>query len=683
MRTVAAVDVGGTFTDIVALDVATGLARFGKVPTTPGNPADGVVAAFDSLELRLEDVDAFLHGTTIGLNALLERKTESVGLLTTKGFRDVLEIGRMTWPMYRLYWDQPEPLVPRHLRMEVDERVLADGSIDRPLRADDVRRAAETLANEGVHGIAVCLLHAYTRTDHEELCGEILRSEYPELAVSLSHEVTREYREYERTATTVVDAALKPIIAGYLRDIERQLGDRGFTGSFLVTRCDGGVMNVDEACEKSIRTLVSGPASGIAGSAALARLLDEPRVIACDMGGTSFDAALILDGEPNLDSITHVEGIPLLVPVVSMAAIGAGGGSIAWIDEGGALNFGPQSAGAYPGPVCYGKGGTQPTFTDAAVVSGLMDPDYFLGGGIRLDVDAARDAIDAQVTQPFGLEDADAGATGIIDLAESKMAAALESISVEKGLDPREFVLIAYGGGGPVVAAGLARRLEIPRVIVPESPGTFSARGMTALDLVHDFARTLITPEANVVSIAKGLFDELDGFADAALERERVPAEQREFQRFIDARYENQEHTISLALTDGGPPLEELRAVFDARHEDLYSYRMFDPMEAVTFRVRAVGRRSVPVARKLEPRKSVGSDAIKGQREASHPQSGRRVTWSVIDRSLLVPGDSFDGPAIVEEPSSTILVHEGQQLSIDDYGNVVIEARNADIASPA
>jgi N-methylhydantoinase A len=601
MSTVAAVDVGGTFTDIVLLDEATGEARFGKVPTTPANPAEGVLAAFDALGVDPAALHTFLHGTTIGLNALLERKAQSVGLLTTKGFRDVLEIRRASWPMYRLHWDQPEPLVPRHLRLELAERTLADGSIDTPLDVDEVRRNAKALVEQGVEAIAVCLLHSYARPEHEEHCGRILRSEFPQVQVSLSHEITREYREYERTATTVVDAALKPTMVRYLRDVERRLEERGFGGSFMITRCDGGVMSVDEACEKVIRVLISGPASGIMGAAAIAKLLDAPRLIACDMGGTSFDMALILDGEPDLQSLTRVEGIPLLMPVVGMHAIGAGGGSIAWVDEGGALNFGPESAGADPGPVCYGRGGTRTTFTDAAVISGLIDPGYFLGGRLGLDVARARAALDEQVVRPLGLADIEDAASGIIDLAESKMAAAIESITVEKGHDPREFVLLAFGGGGPLVAGGLARRLGIPRVVVPESPGTFSARGMTVLDLVHDFARTAITPEASVGPVAASVFDELRREGDQALARERVPGDRRELQSFIDARYASQEHTITLALgaNGGGMGLasDAIRARFDERHESLYSYSMPDPIEAVAFRLRAVGRRSAHSAR--------------------------------------------------------------------------------------
>ena len=365
---VIAVDIGGTFTDLVLLDRSTGQARFGKVMTTPKNPADGVMAAVESMGIDLREAEAFLHGTTIGLNAVLERRTRSVGLITTKGFRDILEIRRMTWPMYHLVWDQPEPLVPRHLRHEVSERVLANWTVNVPLAVEDVRRAGAALVADGVQAIAVSLLHSYRRPAHEDLCGEILREAHPEVEVSLSHDVSGEHREFERTATTVIDAALKPIMSRYLRDLERGLADRGFAGRLLITRCDGGVMSVEEACQKSVRTLVSGPASGVMGASALARALNEPKVIACDMGGTSFDAALILDGKPELDSMTHVEGIPLLVPVVRMTAVGAGGGSIAWIDGGGALNFGPQSAGADPGPVCYGRGGTRPTFTDAALI---------------------------------------------------------------------------------------------------------------------------------------------------------------------------------------------------------------------------------------------------------------------------------------------------------------------------
>jgi N-methylhydantoinase A len=359
-----------------------------------------------------------------------------------------------------------------------------------------------------------------------------------------------------------------------------------------------------------------------------------------------------------------------------MHAIGAGGGSIAWVDEGGALNFGPESAGADPGPVCYGRGGTRTTFTDAAVISGLIDPGYFLGGRLGLDVARARAALDEQVVRPLGLADIEDAASGIIDLAESKMAAAIESITVEKGHDPREFVLLAFGGGGPLVAGGLARRLGIPRVVVPESPGTFSARGMTVLDLVHDFARTAITPEASVGPVAASVFDELRREGDQALARERVPGDRRELQSFIDARYASQEHTITLALgaNGGGTGLasDAIRARFDERHESLYSYSMPDPIEAVAFRLRAVGRRSAPIARDVRGAAVNGRPPRKGERRASHPQSGRDVTWDIYERADLAPGARVDGPAIVEEASTTTLVHAGQSATVDRFGNLVI-----------
>jgi N-methylhydantoinase A len=442
-----------------------------------------------------------------------------------------------------------------------------------------------------------------------------------------------------------------------------------------MTRCDGGAMSAAEAKERCIRTLISGPASGVMGAVALSKWLNIRNVIAVDMGGTSFDAALVVDQEPILSAMTRVEGLPLLVPVIELSTIGAGGGSIAWVDVGGALNVGPQSAGAVPGPMCYGKGGTEPTFTDAALVSGLLDPDYFLGGEIELDPNAARNGIDTKIATPLGLSVEEA-ASGIVALTEAKMAALLEEMTVGKGYDPRDFTLLAYGGGGPLVASALAARLEIPRVVIPPYAATFSAWGMLTLDVVHDFARTQITSlEFLDPDSVRQTFAQLETQAHEALARERIAPENRRLLRSLDMRYEGQEHTLNIALSAEfleTLSVAQLRSLFDDRHEVAYGYRMADPAEVTVYRIRAVGLLDKPSQPSLESTGTSVDAARKGTRRANHRESGGTLEWTVYDRERLQPGHRIAGPAIIEEPTATTIVSPGKEAEVDTIGNLVL-----------
>ncbi|HEY8647482.1 MAG TPA: hydantoinase/oxoprolinase family protein [Gaiellaceae bacterium] len=676
MSEIFAIDVGGTFTDIVVLDTATGETRLEKTPTVPSAPAEGVVAAIRKGCVGVADSPAFFHGTTIGLNALLERKGSLVGLITTEGFRDVLEIGRMNWPMYRLHWRKPDPLVPRYLRREVTERVGADGTVLEPLAEDDVIRVVGELVAEGVEAVAVCLLHSYAYPEHERRVGELIASSWPELPVTLSHAIAREYREYERTSTAVADAMIRPRVAAYVERLEGGVRAEGFRGNLFITRCDGGVMGAEEARRRSIRTLLSGPASGVMGVAALGKWIGVENLIAVDMGGTSFDAALVVDGEPILRPGTEINGFPLLMPVIELATIGAGGGSIAWIDAGGTLSVGPQSAGAVPGPMSYGQGGTEPTFTDAALITGLIDGSYFLGGEIELDLGLAADGIRRRIAEPLGLSVEDA-ASGIVELTEAKMAATIEEITIGKGYDPRDFTLVAYGGGGPLVAGALAKRLEIPRAIIPVSPATFSAWGMLTLDVVHDWSRTHVAPLERLEPKAiAGALEELAAQAVEGLERESIPPESRRIQSFVDLRYEGQEHTLTIPIDLGGQAAGErvsVRRSFDERHAVTYGYTTLAPVEIVAYRVRAVGVLPKPRRPELAAAEDDVARARKGDREALHRESGGRVVFDVFDRERLLSGDAVVGPAIVEERTATTLIAAGQIARIDVVGNIVID----------
>jgi N-methylhydantoinase A len=666
-----AVDVGGTFTDLVVFDTDAGVARYAKTLTTP-EPEEGVLEVVSRGRADLKSSEVFFHGTTLGINAVLQRKGALTGLITTRGFRDVLEIARMLWPPYRLHWDKPPPIVPRYLRLEATERASAQGEVLVPLDEDDVRAAAEYLVAQGVESIAVCFLHAYRFPDHELRARELLAEVAPDVAVTLSHEVSREYLEYERTVTTAIDAGIRPLISTYVDKLQRGLEGDGFGGALLLTRSDGGVMSADEAKQHCVRTLVSGPASGVMGAAELGRWLGLPNLIAADMGGTSFDAALVRDYEPVLVSRTAVEHMPLLLPVVELVTIGAGGGSIAWLDEGGALNVGPESAGATPGPIAFGRGGTRPTFTDAALVTRMLDHTNFLGGDIELDLEAAREGVRREIAEPLGLETVEA-ASGIVDLTEAKLASLLEELTIARGQDPRDFALLAYGGGGPLVASALAQRLSIATVVIPPSPATFSAWGMLSLDIVHDFAQTVVTPLELVEPEAiEAQFKALGGSAHEALERERVPFERRRLLRSIDMRYEGQEHTLTIPLApDESLATEHLRARFDDAHNRAYGYAMADPAEVTAYRVRAVGELDRPRRPELEPSDDV-SVARKGSRELVHRVSGGRRSWEVYDRTLLGSGAEVEGPAVIEEASSTVLVPPGRVARVHLHGSLVI-----------
>jgi N-methylhydantoinase A len=652
-----AVDIGGTFTDVVAMDNETGDVWFGKVPTTPHQPSAGVLAGVAKAPAPLSAARRFLHGTTLGLNALLQRRGARVGLITTRGFRDLLELGRMNWPPYLLHWEKPPRLVPRRFCREVTERVRADGVVVSPLDEDELRREVRSLLAHGVEVIAVSFLHAYAYPEHELRAREVIAEEFGDVAVALSHVTAREFREHERTTTVVADSMIKPIFSQYI-----------------------GVMGAIEAKERPIRTLLSGPASGVMGAVALSRSLGIRNLIGCDMGGTSFDAFVIADHEPQLRTTATIAGVPLLMPAIDIATIGAGGGSIAWLDEGGALSVGPHSAGASPGPICYGAGGVEPTFTDAAVVSGLLDPESFLGGDVALDVEAARAGVKEAIAEPLGLS-VEHAAAGIVALTEARMAATLEELTVHRGLDPREFTLLAFGGGGPLVALALAQRLGISRVLIPQSPGTFSAWGMLMLDLVHDFARTRIMPLAGVRGDAiRDEFGELEHEAAAALEREGVAPEQCVLLRFIDVRYVGQEHVLSIPvdMTADRPALSELlRTRFEESHLREYGYTLTDPAEATAIRVRAVGGLSKPALPRLPARIATQPEPI-GSRVVHRPRAGRLDTvapaeWPVYAREHLQPGSIVRGPAIVQEAAATTLVGWSHLLTVDGVGNLELD----------
>jgi len=670
-----AVDVGGTFTDAIILDETNNTWRLEKVETTPQDAALGVLAGFRKVGVTLSDVDYFVHGTTLGLNALLTRGGARVAIVTTKGFRDVYELGRTARdPMYDLKYRKPKTLVPRSLAFEVNERCDFQGEVLTPLNLAEAKAVARQLRTHGVEAVAVCFLHSYANPRHELLMAEVLQEQCPGILVSLSHQLSREYREYERTSTTVMDAYIKPVMRSYLTRLDSALRKGGFAGHFLLTRSGGGAMTATSAAEQPVHSVLSGPAGGVIGARALSGVLNQPNLITLDMGGTSLDASLVVNGAITIEHEAVFEGLPLSLPTIDIKTIGAGGGSIGWIDDGGHLQVGPQSAGAVPGPACYRKGGAQATFTDAALLVGYLDPQNFLGGEIQLDAALARRAI-GRLAERLRLS-LERTAAGMLRISEAKITGAVREISVERGFHPKDFALLAFGGGGGFVATGVARELGVPTVIIPPGPANFSALGMLMVDVVHDFARTYVADlhQADVFSLGT-MFADLMRRGHDALDRDGFREHNRTFFCSAELRYEGQEHTVNVPLaspnlTSEGIP--RIVADFNAAHVAHYGHRMDDPVEIVALRVSAVGtlpRVQLPMiaagAGNLRP-------ARKGQRAVYQPPTATNQDYVVYDRRRLRAGDRVEGPAIIEEPSSTAVLHSGDVMTVGQYGELRI-----------
>ena len=662
------VDIGGTFTDLAALDEATGTVVNTKALSTPRALLDGVLACVDLAGVRLDQCRLVIHGTTIGINALLEGTGARTGLVTTEGFRDVLEIGRGNFlRMYDVLYRRPAMLVPRGRRLEVPERLDARGDVLVPLDEDAVRAAARQLAAEGVQAVAVAFLFSYRNAAHEQRAAEILAGALPGVAVSVSHQLTQEWREYERTSTTVVNAYLQPIVGRYLGEFGQGLAGRGFRGQALITQSNGGAFSLEAARTKPVHTIESGPAAGAVGCASLARVLGLERLISFDMGGTTAKCAIVEHGLVRTTDEYHVDGRPLRIPVIDIKEVSAGGGTIARIDAGGALTLGPQSAGAEPGPVCYGRGGTAPTVTDANVALGRIDGSRFLGGTMPLDAPAASRAIEDGLAGPLGLG-ADTAAAGVIRLADVKMALAVRSITTERGLDPRDYALVAYGGGGPLHAVAIARELGIPRVVIPPAPSTFSAWGMLATDLRHDLVRTVLAPfEGTDAAWAEARYAEMRVEIASILPDVGTPT----MHRAADLRYLGQEHTVTVAV----PELldwSRLRKDFDAAHERAYGYMAPEvEVQVINLRLAVV----YPLERPQLPtlaRRTAGN-APSAIRRIYSVAAEESLPFRVIQRSDLRHGDNVVGPAAIEEPGTTTIIDRGDTLSVEDHGCLMIQ----------
>jgi len=669
-------DIGGTFTDLIYLDDATGEMGMTKASTTPHNFAIGVEDTLEKSGINVADTTFFVHGSTIIINALTERKGVRTGLITTKGFRDVLAITRANRPdIYNMYYRKPEPFVPRYLRLEVRGRVNYKGEELDPLNEDDVRQAVEFFKKEGVEAIAVCFLHSYANPDHEARCGALLREMVSDIPVTLSHEICQEFREYERTNTTVLNAYVQPIAVQYLNTLENDLGEMGMGPVEHIMQSNGGIATFEMARQAPIRTCESGPVAGVIGAAVIGDLLREPNIISLDIGGTTVKSSLVENGVPKITTDYRIEhrrdweGYPIKVPTVDIVEIGAGGGSIAWIDKAGSLRVGPVSAGAVPGPACYDAGGEKPTVTDANLVVGRINPDYFLGGEIKVSMDKARQSM--QEIADFLAMSIEEAAMGVIRLADANMVNALKLVSVRRGYDPREFTIVAFGGGGSMHAAALARELRVKRILVPTEPAVFSAWGMLMADLRNDYIRTMVvrTDQIAPAELSR-IFGEMETEAAQELAAEKVEENQMVFQRFGDMRYMGQEHTVKVPIP-GGQLTERAMARINERfhqlHEQAYTFRLDSAVELVNFHLTALGEVEKPKISRLNrsDARSV-EEAYKGSRQVIFDEGV--LETPTYERDLLPVGAALSGPLIVEEPAATSVIFPGQKLSVDEYG---------------
>jgi N-methylhydantoinase A len=676
------VDAGGTFTDVCLVDEASGDVRVWKVPSTPDDPSLAIAGgAVEGLREAAREVTAavsyFGHGTTVATNTLIQHRGARTGLITTEGFRDLTEIARQRRPhLYDLQADKTPVLVPRSLREEVSERLRHDGRVEKPLDERQVRAAVRRLRAAGAQAIAVCFLYAYVDSAHERRAREILEEEFPDAFVTCSHEVAPEFREYERLSTVLVNAYLGPVMAGYLAELGPRLAAAGIGVTPHITQSNGGVMSFETARAQPVRTVLSGPATGVVGGLEVGRRAGFRDLITFDMGGTSTDVSLIEDGRPKLAGELEIHGYPLKTPALDLHTGGAGGGSIAYVDAGGLLKVGPRSAGAAPGPVCYGLGNDEPTVTDANVVLQTLNPRHLLGGRMAIDRGRAQAAI-ADLAERLGL-DVMATAQGILSVVTANMAKAIRVISVQRGHDPRDYTLVAFGGAGPLHAARLARELEIPRVLVPRHPGILCALGLLLSDLKTHYAQTRLMPAAPE-SLPRMLetFDELERRAIAWFEREGIEPAVRTLRRTVDMRYAGQNYELPVAFPHEPPGpalLKALTAGFERAHEQLYGYiAEEEPVQAVTFRLEAVGavRRAELTAH--PPAATDVADARVGDRDVWLVEAGGFVACPVYDRERLGPGHRVTGPAVVEQMDATTLVLPGQTATVDAYANLLIE----------
>ena len=672
------VDVGGTFTDFTLLNENTDELKFHKVPSTPEDPSQAVDRGLSELT-RFYDVSAFEieyfgHGTTVALNMLLERRAPTIGLLTTKGFRDVIEIGRQTRPhLYDYTLKRAPPLARRVDRKEITERITADGSILTPINMEELEIAVKQLRTRSIKAVAICFLHAYLNPDHEILAGEVVRRLMPDAFVSLSCEVLPEFREYERASTTVVNAYVGPRMQDYLVRLEKNLARNNVITAPHIMHSNGGMLTVKTAAKLPVRTCLSGPAAGVVGAATIASSAGYNNILAFDVGGTSTDVSLVLDGQPLFTSERTVAGYPVKTPAIDVAAIGAGGGSIAWIDGGGALKVGPHSAGASPGPVAYGLGGEHVTLTDANLILGRLNPSTLLAGNIALDFEKAYVKMESQISNRLNLS-IEAAATGIIKIASSGIARAIRGVASAKGNSPSEFSLFAYGGAGPLCAADVNEEVGCPRIIIPPAPGTLCARGILLSDLSFDFVRSLlVNAEVDGWEAVMNNLEVLKEQANKLFIDDEVIPSARSFKYYLEARYKGQSYELRIPLPGQikSNSLVEFIAAFHAEHKKEFGYELFDrPIEIVNCRIEAVGKTSKPISEKATQNKT--ELEVKETREVYFGSAFGWKETRVYERADISHRAKVIGPAVIEEMSSTTILPPNYEATVDKRANLIL-----------
>jgi N-methylhydantoinase A len=680
------VDAGGTFTDICLFDESDGRIDIWKVASTPDDPSRGIAEGVEQALRRAAPnggapaaaITYFGHGTTVATNALIQHRGVATGLVTTAGFRDLLEIRRQKRPdLYDFFADKPPTLVPRDLRIEVPERVRHTGDIETPLDEAAVRAAARQLRAAGVAAVAIAFLYSFVRPEHEAAAKRILQEELPDAFICASHEIAPEFREFERLSTAVVNAYLGPVMKRYIERLGARLSDLGVRAAPHMTQSNGGVIGFAAAAAMPVRTVLSGPSTGVVGAQAVGIAAGFSDLITFDMGGTSTDVALLKDGAARLASEAMVHGYPLKAPMLDIHTVGAGGGSIAYVDAGGLLKVGPRSAGADPGPVCYGRGNGEPTVTDANIVLQTLNPTYLLGGRMAVRQDLARAAI-GRLAEQLGLPPMQT-AQGIVSVVTANMARAIRVISVQRGHDPRDYTLVAFGGAGPLHAARLARELDIARVLVPRSPGILCAMGLLLTDLRADFAVTRLLPLVpDTAGDIEAAFAALDARAAAWFAQEQIGEDRRRLARTVDMRYAGQNYELAVPLPDGpitAHTLDLLAEGFAAAHQRMYGFLAEEePVQLVTFRVEATGLVAKATLAQEPMSGADATGAIRARRDVWIAEEERSLPCPIYDRDLLKPGNRFLGPAIVEQMDATTLLLPGMSARVDKYLNLILEA---------
>jgi N-methylhydantoinase A len=677
-----AADIGGTFTDVAAFDEKSGRLLFGKSLSTPSNLVDGIADGVAKAGSKFSEANLFLHGSTIAINTMLERTGAKTALIITDGFKDIYEIGRVNRPdAYNLYFKKHEPLVERALRFEVTERMYAEGEIYKPLVEEEVIALAETFKEKNIESAAVLFLHSYRNPIHESRTKELLEKHCPGMFVSVSHELSQEYREFERCSTVVANSYIGPKVRDYLTGIETRMTETGFDGSFLVVQSTGGLYEAEQAKSECVRMLESGPAAGVIGTKALCDVIGLDNAISFDMGGTTAKSGVIYQGKPLTTGSALIGGydraLPVQVSMMDIFEVGTGGGSIAAIGEGGSLHVGPESAGASPGPACYNLGGTEPTVTDANLVLGRLSADRFLGGEMTLDVEAAEAAIKTKIADPLGMSVTEA-ADGILRIAATTMSYAVKGVSTERGLDAASFAMVAMGGAGPLHAAQVAREIGMNQIIVPESPGHFSAFGMLFSDLRYDYVQTCPSrlADANFDDL-EAIYQNMETAGHAAVERTSINVSENVVTRAADMRYVGQEHAVTVDLSlhyFSEQDRDGIKAEFDRVHKIRYGTSApAEQAEIVSLRSAVTGlMQKPPLEKHLSHSDKIPAEAKTGDRDIYFSSEAGFVATPSFARKALLAGNHIVGPAVIEEHASTTVLFPGDTLEVDGFGNLLI-----------